>query len=436
MSLIKFALKEGANDAIIEKNSGETKQVRFANNNVTILNKWNISTYRIFLSFKKRIISTTLFETSEESVKTAIKNLIKNVRTLQPNEEYFGIAKGPFKYTPIKDSFDKKVLDIDIVDMAQAMINSALENSKSVAGVVYTNYNERELESSGDISASEKITSIQISSRAFNKDNESGHAVSCSRVLSKINPAAVGKKAGEISNLAKNPEKIDAGDYDIIFEPLAIANLLNLVDRSASAFFVDSGFSFLKDKLNKKIGSPIVNLIDGGNIENGYASTMFDEEGVPTKETTVIEKGILKNYLHNTSTAKKYKTKTTANAGLISPSPINTVLKEGKVSKDSLFKEIKNGLYVTNVWYTRFQNYLTGDFSTIPRDGIFLIKNGEIVKSLKDIRITDNLQKVLEKIIGLSSKPEWIIWWGLETQTPVLTPYVLVKDVKITKSTM
>jgi PmbA protein len=79
---------------------------------------------------------------------------------------------------------------------------------------------------------------------------------------------------------------------------------------------------------------------------------------------------------------------------------------------------------------------LTGDFSTIPRDGIFLIKNGEIVKSLKDIRITDNLQKVLEKIIGLSSKPEWIIWWGLETQTPVLTPYVLVKDVKITKSTM
>jgi PmbA protein len=144
----------------------------------------------------------------------------------------------------------------------------------------------------------------------------------------------------------------------------------------------------------------------------------------------------LKNYLHNTSTAKKYKTKTTANAGLIVPSPTNTILKEGKISKEKLFKEIKNGLYVTNIWYTRFQNYLTGDFSTIPRDGIFLIKNGEIVKSVKDIRITDNLQKILENITGLSNKQEWIIWWGLENQIPVFTPYVLVKDVNITKSAM
>jgi len=434
MSLIKFALKEGADDVIIEKNYGETRQVRFANNNVTISNNWSITTYKIFLSLKKRILSTVLFDVSEESIKSSIRNLIKNARALQPNKEYFGIAQGHFKYKPIKDLFDKKIINANVADISQAMINSALENSKSVAGVVYTSYIERELESSGDVTASEKSTSMQISARAFNKDEESGHAVSCSRVF-KIKPEEIGRKAGEISKLAKNPEKIEQGKYDIILEPLAIANLLNLVDKSASAFFVDSGFSFLKDKLNKKIGSSIVNLIDSGRIENGYASTAFDDEGVPTKETNVIEKGVLKNYLHNTSTAKKYKTKTTANAGLIAPSPINTILKQGKISKEKLFKGF-NGLYVTNVWYTRFQNYLTGDFSTIPRDGIFLIKNGEIVKSVKDIRITDNLQNILKNISKLSNKPEWIIWWGLETQTPVLTPYVLVKNVNITKSKM
>jgi PmbA protein len=163
---------------------------------------------------------------------------------------------------------------------------------------------------------------------------------------------------------------------------------------------------------------------------------MFDDEGVPTRETAIIKSGILKNYLHNTSTAKKYKTKTTANAGLIVPSPINTILEEGNMPKEKLFKEIDNGLYITNVWYTRFQNYLTGDFSTIPRDGIFLIIDGEIAKSLKGIRISDNLQRILENIIGLSNKSEWIIWWGLENQIPVLTPHVLVKDVNITLPAM
>jgi PmbA protein len=199
---------------------------------------------------------------------------------------------------------------------------------------------------------------------------------------------------------------------------------------------VDSGFSFLKDKIRKKVGSPTVNLIDNGRIENGYSSSMFDDEGVPTQMTGIIEKGILKNYLHNTSTAKKYKTKTTANAGLIAPSPTNTILKEGNISKEKLIKEIDKGLYVTNVWYTRFQNYLSGDFSTIPRDGIFLIKSGEIAESLKGIRITDNLQRILENISNLSNESEWIIWWGLENQIPVLAPHVLVKNVNITMPTM
>jgi len=436
MNLIRFALKEGADDVIIEKDRGETKQIKFANNSIAVSQKWNMESYKIFIACKKKIITTVLFDTSEETLKNSIRNLIKNAKLLQENKNYLGIANGPFKYKPVAKLFDKKIINADTTDMVEAMINSALKNSKNTAGILYTGYNERSLETSNNVSASEKSTSIQLSIRAFNADDESGHAASCSRVLNKINPDELGRRAGEISKLAKNPEKAEEGKFDIIFEPIAIANLLNLTSRSASAFMVDSGFSFLKDKLNKKIGSPIVNLVDDGRKDNGYFSALFDDEGVPTQTTNIIEKGILKNYLHNTSTAKKYKTKTTANAGLIAPSPTNTILKEGKITKEKIIKEIDKGIYVTNVWYTRFQNYLSGDFSTIPRDGIFLIKNGEIVKSLKGIRITDNLQRILESISSLANKSEWIIWWGLEGQSPVLTPHVLVKNVNITMPKM
>jgi PmbA protein len=435
MNFIKFALKNGADDVIIEKNSGETRQVRFANNNVQIFSIWDILSYEIFLSYKKRVVGTVVLDSSEKAILDAIKNLIKYAKITKPSQDYFGIAEGPFKYKKIPKIYDKKIVNADLLGITEKMINPALENSKSTAGIVYTDYNERELETSTNVSASEKSTSIKLSIRAFNEDEEAGHSASCSRTLSSISPEKIGKKAGEISRQAKKPEKLGQGKYDVIFDPLSAANLLSAVGSVSSAFYVDSGMSFLREKMNKKVANAKVTLFDDGSIANGFQSTAFDGEGAPTRKTIIIGEGVLKSYLHNTSTAKRYNTKTTANAGLVVPQPRNVVLEKGDISKEKLFEGF-NGLYITNIWYTRFQNYLTGDFSTIPRDGIFLIKNGEIVKSVKDIRISDNLQRMLENVVSISNKPEWIIWWGLDFQTPVFTPYFIVKDVNITQSKM
>ena len=105
----------------------------------------------------------------------------------------------------------------------------------------------------------------------------------------------------------------------------------------------------------------------------------------------------------------------------------------GDVSKDELFKGVKKGLYLTNTWYTRFQNYAKGDFSTIPRDGIFLIEKGEIKQSLKDLRISDNVLTMLGNVAAISKERQHVHWWG-EADPPSLSPYVLIKNVHLTKS--
>jgi len=137
--------------------------------------------------------------------------------------------------------------------------------------------------------------------------------------------------------------------------------------------------------------------------------------------------------LHNTSTAKKYGVKTTANAGLVAPGPANVILESGKVSRDGLFKDVKKGLYITNIWYTRFQNYATGDFSTIPRDGMFLIENGQIAQSLKNLRINENMLHMLQNVSAIASDAKKMSSW--EIDIPVTTPHVLIKDVRMTKPT-
>lgn len=104
----------------------------------------------------------------------------------------------------------------------------------------------------------------------------------------------------------------------------------------------------------------------------------------------------------------------------------------GRIRKAELFHDMKRGLYLTNTWYTRFQNYATGEFSTLSRDGAFLVEDGEIVESWKDIRISDNLLNILGNITAISKERQHERWW-LEADPPSLSPYVLIRNVQITK---
>ena len=228
-----------------------------------------------------------------------------------------------------------------------------------------------------------------------------------------------------------NPKKIPFGKYEVLFDPLPFADLINSVGEAASIFNVEAGLSFLANKANKKVSSNVFSLYNDGSFPGGYHYIKFDNEGVPTRETRIIEKGIFKNYLHNTSSAKRYKTKTTANAGLISPTPQNLIVNQGSLKEEELISSIKKGIYITNIWYTRFQSYTEGNFSTIPRDGIFYIKNGEIKYPIKGIRVSENMLNLLKNIKSLGKEREQIISWSVSI--PVILPHVLVKNVNITK---
>jgi PmbA protein len=431
---LKKAEKAGATDAVAHLGKQSMSQIRFANNTMTTLQNWEEERLQLFLSFSKKIVSTSLDIITKKAIDEAISNLAKLAKAARPKEDFGGIAAGPFKYGKVADNYDKKILGMDLADKVDAAINSALGKAKKTAGVIYAGEQSAELATSGGVYAAGKGTSVELSIRAFCAKDESGHSVSCSRSLSGFDPEAAGKKAAELASLAKNPAEGAPGKYDVLFDPMAFANLAALTASFASAFYVESGFSFLGEKLGKPVASPAVSISDAGDMPGGFGSEPFDDEGVPTQTTDIIKRGTLNTYLHNTSTARKYLVKTTANAGLVNPSPHNVVFHAGGLTKEEILGNVKNGLYISNVWYTRFQNYKTGDFSTIPRDAILVVKDGEFVGSIKNIRITENLEALLKKITAVSNKQEWVHWW--EVETPVYLPYLFAEGVNITKSTM
>tara|TARA_Y100000034_G_C6890857_1_gene409768 strand:+ start:118 stop:1410 length:1293 start_codon:yes stop_codon:yes gene_type:complete len=429
MEIIHYIKKElmnkGMDDVILHFYETEGRQLKFVNNEVVKTGSELTSNIGIFTTKDKKIISTSLKDISKEKADELIKKIVNFSKNIPPNKDYNGIAKGPFNYKT-NFEYDKNIMDVDESDLLEKAINKALENSKRVAGnLELWNLKTKILTSSG-AEAEESSSNLYFSLRAFNKKDESGHMTCCSNTLRDFEIEKTAERAAEIAKLAKNPIEAKSGRYPVIFSHMAFAPLLNNTSEAASVYNVESGFSFLQE-LNKNYGN--FTLEDDATLPKGFNSTSFDEEGVPTQRTKIIDKGILKTYLHNTSTSKKYKTKTTANAGLISPSPFNIVF---DCDKGDIF-DVKEGIYITNVWYTRFQNYADGDFSTIPRDGAFIVKNGEITQSIKGLRISDNMLNILKNIQSCNKKVIQTKSW--EADIPTFTPEVLVNNVNITKPT-
>jgi PmbA protein len=345
-----------------------------------------------------------------------------------------GFAKGKFKYA--KNIADKKLENLEdpigyvseAIDAAEKAVGSRVESG----GILFTKFEDVYLVSSEGSLGVDSRSAIELSIRAFSEKEASGHGVECSSTLKDFKPSKAGKKAGEIAKLAKNPKIGEEGTYDVVFDPLIFGSSLAVWSSMASAFNVLIQFSIFVGKLGQKVAPKFVTLKDNP-ASYSLANRVFDDEGVPTRENAIIDHGVLKTYLHNTSTAKMFKTETTGNAGLVSPNAWNVEMEPGDMSKDELFGQVKHGLYLTNTWYTRFQNYAKGDFSTIPRDGIFLINNGGIKQSLKDLRISDNALSMLNNIVALSKERQHVHWWG-EADPPSLSPYALIKDVHMTKS--
>ena len=428
--IVAKAQKLGCQDAVADYIQNRSFQIRFGRNEPVISNRWREAYASVFLVHDKRVVVTDLKDLTD--IDGALERLVKIAKASQRNPEYAGLAKGSFRYAPFRP--DPKVLALqDGADFVEAAVNGALaEGAKECAGSFWRYEDEHVLATSNGVEAHDHRAGLYLSIRALVSLESSGHGIACASRLSRFDPERAGRKAGRVAALAKDPKRGQAGRYTVVFDPLIFGTLTDQVARRLSAYSVVSGFSPFGKKVGKRVASPEVTLWDDGS-EESLARKKFDMEGVPTKRHALILRGVLKTYLHNTSTAKRFKTKTTGNAGLISPDAHAVFVKPGDRSKDEIFSEVKDGLWLTNTWYTRYQSYVKGDLSTIPRDGIFHIKKGEVVETWKDLRLTDNLVRLMKNVVALSDATEQMMWWG-EVSLPNFVPYALIKDVNLTRS--
>ena len=437
--ILTAAKKQGVESAAAGFTRSHKRMVRFSNNSVTITNSWLTETPTVYLVSNKRRAACMVEEQNPEGLKAIVEELARTMKVTPEGDVDFTLPQGPFQYQPIQGTFDEKIAqgETELIDAVETGVNAAKkEGATRVSGVVTSNTRERYVSTSTGAEGSDKGTEIEMTIRTFTGDDASGQGITVATNLQQFNPEEAGRNAGRIAKMALTPETGQAGKYNVVFAPSIFANILNRVSDSTSAYSLELGFSFFQDMLKRKVASEVFTLHDNSRFPYGPGSSTLDDEGYPTQDNALIERGVLETYLHTSYTATKQKASLTGSArfeagiGGMVPSASNIILKAGESSLEDLFDKAHDGLYITNNWYTRFQNYQTGDFSTITRDGVFEIKNGKLTHPVKGLRLSDNMIRILQSVKALSKEQHWIRWW--EVETPTLTPYVLVEGVGIT----
>lgn len=436
---VQLAGKEGADDALAEAIDYSASQVRFSNRQIDAVNTWRERHVALFVAVGRRVYSTDM--RSVESLDPLVKRAVENARRAPISKTYGGIASGRFKYRGSRP--DPKIVSMEDPSeyVHEAIAAAQHEGASDVGGTLYVRHERMGIASSGGASGTDEIASVDLSVRAFSQPEASGHAVCCTPRLRDLSAQETGRRAGELSMRARNAVQGEEGTMDMIMEPLLLGCLSSSLSRMMSALSVEIGLSMFAKKVGKRVASDIVTYVDDPTTDSA-SRRAFDHEGVPARRNVVIRDGVLKTYLHNTSTAKRFKTETTGNAGPLIPTlftltaqplAFHPVVVPGDWDVEEMIRDTKRGLYLNNTWYTRYQNYTTGEFSTIPRDALLRIENGEIVGAVKNIRISDNMMNLWKSIDALSKHAQEVWWWD-EASPPSTLPTARARNVRITRS--
>jgi len=431
---IHVAAKEGADDAVAISARSRDRTIRFANNSVTVVTQLEEAELTVYLAKNRRRALASTSNLQESSVKKFVKDLYDSLGGLPPSE-YAPLQDRSTKFTPTPGGVDRKVEEAteELPGLAKRAIDAAkASGGKRSAGIVDAGKISYSILTSTGTQGTDSRTAITLNIRTFAEKDASGHGLSCSSTMRGFDPEGAGERAGEAAKKMRDASEPEAGKYQVLLSPTVASNLIETVAGAASAFSVDAGTSFLAGKVGKKVASDVFNLTDHGVTKGGLGGRGFDDEGTKTRTSPIIQEGVLKGYLHNLTTAKKWKTSSTGNAGFVTPHAWNLEVGKGDSDYDEMVREMKRGIVLTSNWYTRFKNYRTGEFSTVPRDGAYLVENGKDTKTLKGMRAGDDLQRLFSSVKLLSKERAWIQWW--EVDTPTLCPWVLTDGVTITRA--
>jgi PmbA protein len=198
----------------------------------------------------------------------------------------------------------------------------------------------------------------------------------------------------------------------VVFEPRLAATLLHLLAGTLSGERLVKGRSLFADRHGDAIASPLLTLVDDPTDLRSLAADAHDGEGLATRRTTLVRAGLLEAFLHNSWTARRLGTRSTASAvrGYRSTPGVGAValaMAPGTGTHDDLVAGIEHGLLVQSLTGLHSGvNTVSGDVS-VGAEGM-MIRNGQLAEPVREVTLASTLQRMLLGITAVGADLEWL----------------------------
>jgi PmbA protein len=331
-----------------------------------------------------------------------------------PDNDEFGAIAGDLRlYSEDVAALDP-ALKISTAKRAEEAALSADPRIFNSEGASFDNYVGRHIfANSGGFAGEYRSSYCSLSASPVAREGESmerDYWFTMARGFAGLEAAEeVGLTAARRALRRLNAVKVPTQKAPVVFEPRTARSLLDNIFEAVHGMSIYRHESFLTGKLGEKVASEHVTVVDDGTIPGLFGTSPFDDEGVPSRRTVVIERGVLKSYLLNTYAARKLGMKTTGNAsrGLTGNAGIghgNFFLEKGVQTPEQMIAGIANGFYVTELMGFGV-NIVTGDYSR-GAAGLW-IRNGELAFAVSEVTIAGNLTDMLLGLEAVGSDLEF-----------------------------
>jgi TldD protein len=203
--------------------------------------------------------------------------------------------------------------------------------------------------------------------------------------------------------VALEAKEAPAGNMSVILGPGWPGVLLHeAIGHGLEGDFNRRGTSVFTGKIGEQVASEKCTIVDNGTLANRRGSLTIDDEGTPTKNTMLIENGILKGYMFDKMNAKLMGVESTGNgrresyAHITMPRMTNTYMLNGEDSLADMIASVEDGLYAVN--FDGGQVDITSGKFVFSANEAYLIKNGKISSPVKGATLIGTGDEVLKSI--------------------------------------
>jgi predicted Zn-dependent protease len=398
-ALIDRIVKLSKADAIqVSLSDSDENNIRLADNRITTSGNTNDLTIRVFSAFGKRQAVSTTNDVAPDALERVVR-LSETLARLAPENPEAMPLLGPQTYVPVDGHFAATANATAALraQAAQFVIDGAKKAGDiQAAGFLVSDSGMQAVGNNNGLFAYNPRTSVDYTLTVRTNDGTgSGWAGANHPDWSKIDFRAVSETAISKARASRNPVAIEPGRYTVILEPQAAGDLVSLIANAFDARSAEEGRSaFSKQGGGTKIGEKIVDervTLISDPADPQLLGSPFDNDGFPLARRAWVDKGVLTTLGYSRFWAQKQGKQPTG-------FPSSLKMMGGDQSLEQIIAGTERGVLVTRFWYIRPVNARTLLFTGLTRDGTFMIENGKIARSIRNMRFNESPLFMLDKL--------------------------------------